>query len=488
MELNHDACFRALATRDARFDGLFFVGVTSTRIYCRPVCTAKTPRADRCRFFAVAAAAEQEGFRPCLRCRPELAPGRSPVDAVSRVARAAAARIESGALNDGAGLEDLAAEFGITSRQLRRVVRQELGVSPVQLAQTHRLLLAKQLLTETRLPVIDVAFASGFESVRRFNTLFRAHYRVAPREFRRRLNEDVAGEPLRLLLHYRPPLAWDRMLRFLAARTIAGVEHVSGEGYSRVVSMGKHQGWLRVTRAPVENALRVEFEATLAPVLGPLLARLRHMFDLNARPDVIAAHLGTDDRLRGAIATIPGLRVPGAFSGFEMAWRAILGQRISVPAATTLSRRLALQFGEPIETPYPELSRLTPRAEVLAESDVDTLAKLGITRERCRAIQVLARAVADGKLRLEPGADPESTIAQLKEFPGIGEWTAQYIAMRALGWPDAFPHGDLGVLRGVGETSPKKLLALAEPWRPWRAYAVMYVWNGLSVPKGAESS
>ncbi len=484
MELNHDSCYRALSTRDGRFDGMFFVGVTTTRIYCRPVCAARTPRSDRCRFFSVAAAAEQEGFRPCLRCRPELAPGRSSVDAVSRVARAAAARIEAGALNGEAGLDDLADEFGITSRQLRRVVRQELGVSPIQLAQTHRLLLAKQLLTETRLPIIEVAFASGFESLRRFNTLFRSHYRLSPSQFRRSMNGAWEGEPLRLLLHYRPPLAWGRMLEFLAARTITGVEHVSGDVYARTVSIGAHRGWLRVSPADAPNALRVEFEATLTPVLAPLLAKLRHFFDLNARPDVIAEHLGGDDRIGASIGEFPGLRVPGAFSGFEMAWRAILGQRISVRAATTLARRVATQFGEPIETPDPELNRLTPRPETIAAADIELLAGLGITRARCRSIQILAQAVADGRLRLEPGADPESTIEQLEQFPGIGKWTAHYIAMRCLGWPDAMPYGDLGVLRGVGESSPKKLDAMAEAWRPWRSYAVMYIWNGLILSHG----
>jgi AraC family transcriptional regulator, regulatory protein of adaptative response / DNA-3-methyladenine glycosylase II len=487
MDLNHERCYRALTTRDARFDGMFFVGVTTTRVYCRPVCAARTPRSDRCRFFTVAAAAEQEGFRPCLRCRPELAPGRSSVDAVSRVARAAATRIEAGALNDGASLDDLAAEFLITSRQLRRVVRQELGVAPIQLAQTHRLLLAKQLLTETRLPIIQVAFASGFESLRRFNTLFRSHYRMPPSQFRRSVNGAWEGEPLRLLLHYRPPLAWRQLLDFLAARAIAGIEHVSGDVYARTVSIGAHRGWLRVSPADAPNALSVEFEATLTPVLAPLLAKLRHLFDLNARPDVIAEHLGSaDDRLWASIGQYPGLRVPGAFSGFEMAWRAILGQRISVRAATTLAQRVAIQFGEPIETAGPELNRLTPRPEVLASADLETLGRLGITRVRCRSIQVLAQAIADGTLRLEPGADPESTIEQLEQFPGIGKWTAHYIAMRCLGWPDAMPHGDLGVLRGLDETSPKKLDARAEAWRPWRAYAVMYIWNGLILSHGDE--
>lgn len=488
MELNHERCYRALVTRDARFDGLFFVGVTTTGIYCRPVCTARTPGQDRCRFFPGAAAAEQEGFRPCLRCRPELAPGRSSIDAVGRVARAAAARIEAGALNDGGSLESLACEFGLSSRQLRRVMRQELGVAPVQLAQTHRLLLAKQLLTETRLPVIQVAHASGFESLRRFNALFRSHYRLTPSRFRKSLETAPDGEPLRLRLSYRPPLAWDELLRFLEARAILGVERVAGESYARTVAIGPHRGWLKVAPASVPNTLSVEFAASLAPVLAPLLARLRRLFDLCARPDVIASHLAGDERIGHAVGACPGLRVPGSFSGFELAWRAILGQQVSVRAATTVARRLAATLGEPIETPDPELNCLTPSPERVAEAEVEEMAALGMTRDRARSIKAIAEADAVGRLRLEPGADPEATIAQLREFPGVGEWTAHYIAMRALGWPDAFPHGDLGLLRGLGESSPTRLRAIAEPWRPWRAYAVMHVWNALEPSKPKERS
>jgi AraC family transcriptional regulator of adaptative response / DNA-3-methyladenine glycosylase II len=483
MELNHESCYRAVTTRDARFDGLFFVAVTTTRIYCRPICPARTPHPDRCRFFAVAAAAEQEGFRPCLRCRPELAPGQASVDAVGRVARAAAARIEAGALNHRAGLENLADEFGLSSRQLRRVVRQELGVSPVQLAQTHRLLLAKQLLTETRLPVIEVGLASGFESLRRFNALFRSHYRLSPTKFRRSLETSPAEEPLRLQLGYRPPLAWHELLRFLGDRAVAGVERVTGQSYARTIAVGPHHGWLSIAAGPARNTLSVEFAASLATVLAPLLARLRHAFDLSARPDLIAAHLTRDERLGPAVNRCPGLRVPGALSGFDLAWRAIIGQRISVRAATTLSSRFAAQFGTPFETPFPDVNRLAPTPERVADAAVQEIAALGMPRDRALCIKGLARALADRRIRLEPGANPESTIDHLKGFPGIGEWTAQYIAMRALGWPDAFPHGDLGLLRGLGETSPARLRTIAEAWRPWRSYAVMHVWNGLQTEK-----
>jgi AraC family transcriptional regulator of adaptative response / DNA-3-methyladenine glycosylase II len=488
MELTPDVCYRALATRDARFDGLFFVGVTSTRIYCRPVCTARTPGADRCRFFPSTAAAEQAGFRPCLRCRPELAPGHAPIDAVGRWARAAAARIEAGALGQGQTLDDLALELGLSARQLRRVVRHELGVSPVALAQTCRLLLAKQLLTETRLPIIEVAFASGFGSVRRFNALFRARYRLNPSRFRRAGEPAAVETPLRLTLAYRPPLAWAELLRFLAGRALAGIERIAGGAYLRTVAVGPHRGWLKVEPGGSSNALAVEFSAELAPALATLLPRLRHLFDLNARPDPIDSHLGGDPRIGPLVRQCPGLRVPGAFAGFDIGWRAIVGQRISVRAATTVAGRLAAAFGEPIATPDPQLSRLAPTPERVAEASVPDLMAFGLARERALAIRTLAQAVAERRLRLEPGADPETVIDQLEDLPGIGEWTAQYIALRALSWPDAFPHGDLGLLRSLDETSSTRLRTLADAWRPWRAYAVMHLWNRPAVERPSSRS
>jgi AraC family transcriptional regulator of adaptative response / DNA-3-methyladenine glycosylase II len=480
MDSNHQSCYRALVARDARFDGLFFVGVTTTGIYCRPICPARTPGSKNCRFFPVAAAAEQAGFRPCLRCRPELAPGNSSVDAVGRVARMAAVRIQAGALNNGGGVEGLAREFALCSRQLRRAMRQELGVSPVQLAQTHRLLLAKQLLTETRLPIVEVALASGFESVRRFNSLFKSHYRLAPRRFRGSLRAPLDDEPLRLHLAFRPPLAWPQLLRFLADRSVAGIERVSAGGYSRTVAIGSARGWLNVTPGKIPNTLCVELSASLSGVLAPLLARLRHLFDLGARPSAIAGHLAGDPRIGKSVKHFPGLRVPGAFDGFELACRAILGQRISVRAATTLSGRLAARFGETIETPDPALNLLAPDPGRIAAAAVDDLVGLGIARTVAVAIGALAREVSAGRLRIQPGADVESTIDQLCELPGVGPWTAHYIAMRGLGWPDAFPDGDLGLLRGLGESSAARVRIVAEAWRPWRAYAVMHVWNQFS--------
>src|SRR5436190_11167659 len=290
MTTTDDIYYRALVARDTRFDGVFFVGVRTTGIYCRPVCTAKTPGRKSCRFFASAALAEQAGFRPCLRCRPELAPGHAPVDNSRTVARIAAARIEAGALNDGGNLEDLAASFGLSSRQLRRLVRKELGVSPIQLAQTNRLLMAKRLIAETQLSMVQVARAAGFESVRRFNALFRSHYRLTPSALRRASGTMVAADCLRLRLAYRPPLDWAAMLRFLAARAIPGVECVTGVAYHRTVGVGEHRGWLSVSPVADRHLLTVELSTALAPSLPAILVRLRHLFDLDARPDVIAGH------------------------------------------------------------------------------------------------------------------------------------------------------------------------------------------------------
>jgi AraC family transcriptional regulator of adaptative response / DNA-3-methyladenine glycosylase II len=477
MRIDDDTCYRALAARDSRFDGLFFVGVTSTHIYCRPVCTARVPRRENCRFFDNAALAERGGFRPCLRCRPELAPGLAPLDAPRRTARAAAARIEAGALNNGGSLEQLADGLGLSSRQLRRSVRQEFGVSPIELAQTQRLLLAKQLLTESNLPIIDVAFSSGFDSLRRFNALFQSHYRITPSRMRRAARPAATNDSIRLTLAYRPPLAWRSLLRFLAGRATAGAEVVRDNAYLRTAAIGAHRGWIKVEPMGNKPALAVELATSLLPALPEVLARLKNLFDLSARPDVIADQLSTDYRLAGVIGRYPGLRVPGAFDGFELAIRAILGQRVSVRAASTLSGRLAAKFGETIETPYPGLDRLTPAPAQLEGAARSELRALGIVPGRVAAILALAGAAHRREIRLEPGPNPDAIASALLALPGIGDWTAQYIAMRALRWPDAFPTGDLILLRASGESSTRLLKTTADSWRPWRAYAAMYLWE-----------
>jgi AraC family transcriptional regulator of adaptative response / DNA-3-methyladenine glycosylase II len=396
---------------------------------------------------------------------------------VGRTARLAGARIETGALNGDGSLESLARELGLSSRQLRRAIRQEYGVSPVELAQTCRLLLAKKLIAETSLPLIEVALASGFASVRRFNALFRSHYSMTPSHMRRASGARLARETLTLALAYRPPLAWEAMLHFMAGRVASGVESVTDRSYERTVRLGEARGWVKVERSDRLHALRVEVSTSLARVLPALLARLRCLFDLDARPDLIAEQLSVDPVLARAISALPGLRVPGCVDGFEMAVRAILGQRISVPAATTLAGRLAAAFGEPIETPFSSLCRLSPTPERLARVEPEELIALGVAAPRARAIRELARAVVDRLIVLEPGADPDLTIERLKQLPGIGDWTAHYIAMRALRWPDAFPAADLGLLRASGALSPAELARRAERWRPWRSYAAIILWN-----------
>ena len=481
MRLDPATCYRALRARDARFDGCFFVAVSSTRIYCRPICTVRAPLRENCSYYPSAAAAETAGYRPCLRCRPELAPGNAPVDAVQRTARAAARLIEEGAINDS-GIEDAARRLGISDRHLRRAFRAELGVSPVEFAQTQRLLLAKQLLTDTAMPVTEVAFASGFGSLRRFNALFRSRYRLQPGRLRKAAAGDASPVGLRFELGYRPPYDWPWISGFLATRAIAGVEQVDDGAYRRTVriaSGGKeHSGWLEVSPASrgartEKPALRVTLSASLAKALPPVLARVKAVFDLACHPSAVAQALGT------LAADAPGVRVPGAFDGFEIAVRAILGQQISVAGARTLGGRFAAAFGEPLETPFEELVAVFPRPQDVAAAPPARIAKLGMPSARAASIHRLARALADGELDLTPGANVDATLARLRALPGIGEWTAQYIAMRALGWPDAFPHTDLGVMKALGEKDPKRVLAAAEALRPWRAYAVMHLWRSL---------
>ena len=478
--------YNAYVSRDRRFDGVFYVGVTSTGIYCRPVCTARTPRAAHCRFFESAEAAEKSGFRPCLRCRPELAPGTAPVDDAQRIATLFVHRMNEGTLGGSGGLDATARRFGWSARQIRRIVQQQLGVSPMELVLTRRLLLAKQLLTDTALPVTEVAFASGFASVRRFNDAFLRRYGMPPTRLRRRADRDAAppnaistdaADRLALHLAYRMPFDWTGLLGFLHARAMRGVEYVTAEGYCRTVRLGEHVGWVRVRDDPQRRALRVELPHALIPALAPLLGRLRHLFDLGARPDVIDAHLATDPLLAEAIRLHPGTRVPGAFDGFELAVRTILGQQVSVKAATTFGGRFAEAFGEPVATPYAEVGRLSPSSDSIAALDPATIATIGITGARARTIVALAEAIASGRLQLEPGADIRRATAHLVTMPGIGAWTASYIAMRALRSPDAFPKEDMVLRQRLGHCTPGSAERQSHAWRPWRSYATMHLWR-----------
>ncbi len=493
-----DGRYLALAARDARFDGRFFTGVTSTGIYCRPVCGVRTPRRENCRFFTLAAQAEAAGFRPCLRCRPELAPRSLPwstQDAPNILVREALRLLDA----DGAAFTSLAAlaeRLGVSDRHLRRVFESALGVSPLQYVQTRRLLAAKQLLTDTDLPVTQVALASGFGSVRRFNAAFAGHYGLNPTQLRQRGPARAggaggAGAAVTVRLPWRPPLDVAALLRFFALRQIHALEQIvetpGRQALRRTVRLAASGGG-----APLAGWIDVAFDAerpiawlrvsdALHPVLPQVIARVRGLLDLDADPQAIHAVLGGD--FPGG----EGLRVPGAFDGFELAVRAVLGQQITVAAARTLAQRLVERFGEPLATPWPELSRLFPAPAVLAAAEGEALGSLGIVRQRQAAIVALARAVDSGQLELHAGADVAATTAALCALPGIGDWTAQYIAMRALRWPDAFPAGDVAVHAALGlrgQPRPAQAAtARAEAWRPWRSYAVVRAWTaGSAVP------
>ncbi len=501
-----DACYLALKARDARFDGCFFTGVTSTGIYCRPVCSAKTPKRENCRFFGHAAQAESAGFRPCLRCRPELAPHSvvwSIQDASYILAHQAARLLdepEAWTGPDGSGapsVEKLAARLGISDRHVRRIFEAQFGVSPVQYLQTRRLLTAKQLLADTRLPITQIALISGFASVRRFNAAFVGHYGLNPTQLRRQ-GAPLAGHGITVRLGYRPPYDVDAMLGFFSQRAIHALEFVAqSAGQSmlrrtlRVESAGRvHAGWLCAEFDGTSSQLLLQVSDSLREVLPLVIRRVRAAFDLDADPKAI------NSVLHASFPGGDGLRVPGALDGYELAVRAVLGQQITVAAGRTLAQRLVDRFGEPIQTPWPELTRLFPAPAVLAGRDTasgDALGQLGIVKQRQAAIVGIARAVADKKLHLHGGADVHATVQALKALTGIGDWTAQYIAMRALRWPDAFPAGDVALHKALGLQGLKNPARHAElasqPWMPWRSYAVIRAWSGtLALSPPAEAS
>jgi AraC family transcriptional regulator, regulatory protein of adaptative response / DNA-3-methyladenine glycosylase II len=482
MTLQDDAAYRAMTTRDARFDGRLFIGVTSTRVYCRPVCRVRTPRRENCRFFANAALAEASGFRPCMRCRPELAPGLSLMDSSQALAQQAARWIEQAAHegNDVA-LPALAARLGITDRHLRRIFAQQFGVAPIDYLTTQRLLLAKQLLTDTPMPVTQVALASGYSSLRRFNAAFATRYRMNPTALRRAPENEPgaqrtrSADALRLRLAYRPPYQRAAMLGFFAQRALAGVESIDDAGMRRTIALvyrGQSvSGWLAWRFVAQRHEIELAVAPQLAPLTGALVQRTRHALDLDADPQLIDAALASMPMARE-----PGLRLPGSFDGFETAARIVLGQQVTVKAARTLTLRLIDRFGAPVVTPFPDLHRLFPTAQAIAEADPDDIGRLGIVRQRVGALQALARAVCDGTLALHRAAPLEATMTRLRELPGIGEWTAQLIAMRVLAWPDAFPASDIGILNALGTRDPAHAAALAMNWQPWRSYAVMRLW------------
>lgn len=490
-----DTCYRAVASRDARFDGRFFTGVRTTGVYCRPICPAVTPLRRNVVFFACAAAAEQAGFRPCRRCRPEAAPGSPAWQGTSATVARAVRCIAEGALDRGAGgagggsVADLAARLGLGPRQLTRLCERHLGTTPVRLAQTRRVHFARLLIEQSDLSMTQVALAAGFGSLRRFNALMKATYGCAPGALRRRKprarQPRSIGTPTRATpavlppaaltcrLAWRPPFDWDQLARFLRGRAIPGVEHVTDGSYTRTLALpGGRSGFLAV--APGRGHwldLRLELPDLDGAIT--LVARVRRMFDCAADPAAINGHLARDPALAPLVARRPGLRLPSAFDPFELAVRAIVGQQVSVAAATTVTGRVVARCGTPLAAPRGPLTHLFPQPAVLAAADLDGL---GLTTRRAVTLRTFAAAVADGSLQLAAPRGPDELAARLQALPGLGPWTAAYIALRALGEPDALPVGDLGLARALPGVD---LAARGLDWSPWRGYAALHLWAGL---------
>jgi AraC family transcriptional regulator of adaptative response / DNA-3-methyladenine glycosylase II len=486
MPLDADAAYLALAARDARFDGRWFVGVTSTRIYCRPICRVRTPKRENCRFFETPAQAEAESFRPCLKCRPEIAPGPglawSVMDASRTLARQAADWLdERAASGDAPSLADLAQRLGVSDRHLRRIFQAEHGVTPVQYLQTRRLLTAKHLLTDTRMPVSQVALASGFGSLRRFNAAFADSYRMSPSRLRSEAPDEglAAGGAVTVTLAYRAPYDALRLTRFLAQRAIPGVEEVEALRIRRTLRAGAvadSAGWVEAQFIPDTARVRLSFAPELASASARVVTAVRRWLDLDAAPQTIDSAL---QQLPGDA----GLRLPGSLDAFELAVRAVLGQQVTVAAARTLARRVVERFGTALATPWDSVDRAFPTPLRLARTAPERIAELGIIRTRANAIVALARAWPDLSPSLTPHQSPDRLIEQLCALPGIGAWTAHYIAMRALSWPDAFPPNDVAVLKAMkhlfNSASQREVETVAQAWRPWRAYAVLRLWNSL---------
>ena len=489
MTFDPDAAYQVLIARDARFDGRLFVGVTSTGVYCRPICRVRTPLQRNCRFFETPAQAEAASFRPCLKCRPEIAPGAglpwSVMDASRTLARQAAQELNTQAASgEAASLAALAAKLGVSDRHLRRIFAAEQGVTPMQYLQTRRLLLAKQLLTDSALPVAQVALASGFRSLRRFNAAFAHQYRMSPSRLRGAAGDepdrpDATPDAITLTLAYRAPFDQVALLRFVAQRAIPGIEEVDGTTIRRTLRAGSvaaQAGWVEARFDPSRERVQLRFAPALAASSARMLAAARRWLDLDAAPAGIDAALAN-------LPGTPGIRLPGSLDAFELAVRAVLGQQVTVAAARTLARRVVERFGTPLATPWPSLARAFPSPQTLAAATLDSVASLGIVRTRSNALIAMAQAWPALEAAM---ASPDDFIAALCELPGIGPWTAHYVAMRALGWPDAFPPNDVAVLKAMrllfGTQNQRDADAQAQAWRPWRAYAVLRLWNSLETP------
>jgi AraC family transcriptional regulator, regulatory protein of adaptative response / DNA-3-methyladenine glycosylase II len=464
MELHEAVCHAAVEARDARYDGLFFTGVTSTDIYCRCVCPARTPNRSNRRFFPSAAAAERAGFRPCLICRPELAPGAAPIDAAERLAHDAAQRIQAGAL-DERSLAQLATDLGVTDRHLRRVMLKTFGAAPVEIAQTHRLLTAKRLIRETQLGMTAIAFASGFKSLRRFNALFVERYGMGPSRVRGRARPKDGALSFTLA----PRGAFDGKA-FLAHAQSRRVQALEIAPYTRTWAIGGHVGVLSLNVAGA--APIVSISDGLLPVFRQVIAAVRGALDLDANVEAINSFFERDVHLATDVASDPAVRLPGALDPVETAVRAIIGQQVTVKAATTITARLVETIGEPVDTDFEGLNRVFPSAARIADAGADRIGKLGMPSRRADTLVRLATAVADGKVKLARGALSAGRNG-LTTIAGIGPWTVEYVALRGLGDPDAFPLGDAGLRQAFSGD----LKRASDKWRPWRGYATARLWR-----------
>lgn len=471
MGINHDECYRALHEKSRKHDGFFFVGVSTTRIYCRPHCPAKTPKPENCTFFPSGAAAEKAGYRPCLRCVPDKTPHNARIHLVPTLSSEAFSRIQDGALLQGT-VSNLASLLGTSPQHLSRCLLRDYGVSAPELGRHRQLQICRRLLTETDLSWEKIASIAGFKSCVSACKAFEGVNGFSPMELRAKGSQGIKTG-LKCEIAYMPPLDWTSLLTFIAGHSSCGMEVVEGDRYIRTVQIGKQAGWIIVCNNEEHHTLEVEISETIAPFFQQIIARTKRLFDLTANPSQISQQLGE------IAAAKPGLRLPGAFDGFEVAIRIVLGQQISVQAAKTIGNRLVQTFGQPITTPFRNLTHLWPTPDSLAQASVEAIMSLGIVRRRAETVRSIAKEVMEGRIHLEGGSTIDETVEKLTAIPGIGEWTAQCISMRALGNKDAFPHTDLGLMKALNEKNRKRILDIAEAWRPWRAYGAMHLWKSL---------
>jgi AraC family transcriptional regulator, regulatory protein of adaptative response / DNA-3-methyladenine glycosylase II len=472
MLSDREACYQVILSQDERFDGFIFVGVSTTGIYCRPICSARKPRVENCIFFSNAASAERAGFRPCLRCRPELAPGNTLCQIAGNLAPDIIRRIEDGALNE-LNVTQLAAEFHISERHLHRIVKGEMGVSPLELAQTYRLLTAKRLLTDTNLPVTEIAFASGFSSIRRFNGLFKTRYRINPTDLRKSNQPLSPANALTFELAYLPPYNWPKLLRFFSRWGCPGVETTRDGLYFRTARINNHAGWISIANNAHKHVIQIHISPSLAVEVTAILAAIKRMFDLPANPQVIYKRLGQ------LAHWDEGIRIPGTFNLFEAAIHTILSQQVTQASAKSMMSRFVQAFGEPINSPVEELHLLFPKPETVRSQPVEKISQMGITQQKSLTIWKISENISNGSISDPHRMNMEDWVNQLQIIPGIGPWSAQLIALRAFSWPDAFPHTDLGLRKASGIQNARNLLKVAEAWRPWRAYAAMHLWESI---------